>query len=146
LNGELLFSILSATILVFDYYVQIFVIQASIVKGEFDGIAILTQYNPHGIFIAMEEIGYMIMSLTFLCLVPVFSNNNKLEKAIRWLFLLSFILTIFSFVLISVIHGIRREYRFEIAIITIDYFTLIIAGILLSKLFRKNDKKFDATS
>jgi hypothetical protein len=28
-------------------------------NGETDGLSILTQYNPHGIFIALEEIGYL---------------------------------------------------------------------------------------
>ena len=35
-------------------------------NGETDGIALLTQYNGHGIFIAMEELGYITMSISFL--------------------------------------------------------------------------------
>jgi hypothetical protein len=39
-------------------------------KGETDGIALITQYNEHGLFIAMEELGYITMSiaLVFPCL------------------------------------------------------------------------------
>jgi hypothetical protein len=134
------FSIISATILIVDYYIQISVIQPSIERGEFDGISILTQYNPHGIFISLEEIGYFIMALTFICMVPVFSNKDKLERAIRWLFILCFILTIFSFIIISVQYGIHREYYFEIAVITINWMVLIVAGILLSILFKQASK------
>ena len=60
------FSIISSTALLLDYFIQLSVIQPSIAKGETDGIAILTQYNPHGLFIAVEEIGYLMMGLTFL--------------------------------------------------------------------------------
>lgn len=32
--------------------------------GETEGITLLTQYNAHGIFIALEELGYLLMSLS----------------------------------------------------------------------------------
>lgn len=131
------FSIISATVLIIDYYIQISVIQPSIEKGQLDGIAILTQYNPHGIFIALEEIGYLIMSLAFLVLVPVFSNKSSLEKAIRLILLLSFILTICAIFLILICFGTKREYRFEIAAITINWTVLAVTGILLSRIFKR---------
>ena len=31
----------------------------------------LIQYNPHGVFIALEEPGYLVMSLSFLFMAPV---------------------------------------------------------------------------
>lgn len=130
------FAIIAATILLIDYFIQVSVIQPSLLNGELDSIAMLTQYNPHGFFIALEEIGYLIMSISFLCITPVFSGINKLETAIRWTLVFSFVLTIISLVLISAIHGISREYRFEVAAITIDWIVLIILGILLSVKFK----------
>jgi hypothetical protein len=134
---SLSFSIASALLLIADYFVQISVVQPSLVNGETEGIAILTQYNPHGVFIAIEEIGYIMMSIAFISLVPVFSGSGKLNGAIRWVFIISFILIIISFILISLKYGIKREYRFEIAAITIDYMTLFVSGILMSRLFRR---------
>jgi len=131
------FALISATVLIIDYFIQISVIQSSLVNGETDGIAILTQYNPHGIFIALEEIGYLMMSVAFLCIAPVFSGTNRLESAIRWIFIISFILTIISLIIISILYGINREYRFEVAVITIDWIVLIVSGILLSIVFRR---------
>jgi hypothetical protein len=52
----IVFATISCTLLVGDYFIQISVIQPSLLKGETDGIALLTQYNPHGIFIALEEV------------------------------------------------------------------------------------------
>ncbi len=131
------FSIASALLLVADYFVQISVVQPSLVNGETDGIALLTEYNPHGIFIAIEEIGYIFMSIVFISVVPVFSGTGKMNNAIRWVYLISFILMILSFILISLKYGIKREYRFEVATITIDYMALFVSGILMSRLFRR---------
>jgi hypothetical protein len=129
--------LVSAIALITDYYIQISVIQPSLVSGETEGIAILTQYNPHGVFIALEEVGYIMMSVTFISLVPVFSGSNTLERAIKWIYIVGFILIIVSFILISLRFGIKREYRFEVALITIDYVELIVSGILLTRLFKR---------
>lgn len=131
------FALISATILIIVYFLQISVIQPSLLKGETDGIAILTQYNPHGIFIALEEIGYLMMSVAFLCIVPVFSSANRIERAIRWIFTIGFILTIISLITVSILYGVSREYRFEIIIYTIDWLILIVSGILLSVVFKR---------
>jgi hypothetical protein len=132
----LLFGLVSSIILLVDYFVQVSVVQPSLLKGETEGIALISQYNPHGIFIALEELGYTLMIVALFCTVPVFSKRSRLEKAIRTTFYISFILTLLSFVMISVMYGIMREYRFEVVVITINCLTLIISGILLSKLFR----------
>ena len=102
-----------------------------------NGISILTQYNPHGIFIALEEIGYLIMSLALLLLVPIFSKSIKLERAIRTIFILCFAFTFSAFIIIASRYGLNREYRFEVAAITINWFTLILAGFILSVIFRR---------
>jgi hypothetical protein len=115
------FALISATVLIVDYFIQVSVIQPSLVKGETDGIAILTQYNPHGIFIALEDIGYLMMGAAFLCIAPVFSGTNRLESVVRWIFIISFVLTIVSLIVLSILYGINREYRFEVAAITIKW-------------------------
>ncbi|MDD3654885.1 MAG: hypothetical protein PHO01_12045 [Desulfotomaculaceae bacterium] len=95
------------------------------------------QYNPHGIFIALEEIGYLMMSVAFLCTAPVFAGTNRLESAIRRIFLTGFILTIIALVIYSFSYGIHREYRFEVAVITVNWIVLIVSGLLLSILFKR---------
>ncbi|NOY36301.1 MAG: hypothetical protein GXO83_01850 [Chlorobi bacterium] len=131
------FAVISATILIIDYFLQISVIQPALLNGETDGIAILTQANPHGIFIALEEIGYLMMSVAFLFIALVFSKTNRLERAIRRIFIISFVLTIGSLIIITVLYGIHREYIFECAVITINWIVLIVTGILLSRVFKR---------
>ncbi len=137
----IIFAISAAVILIANYFIQVFVIQASLIHGETEGVALFSQYNPHGVFIALEEIGFLLMSISFVIISPVFRSTKKLEKFIRLLFIVSFVLACISLVLISIIYGIHREYRFEVAVITINWTTLIIAGILLSLHFKRKVKK-----
>lgn len=132
----LYFALMAAAILITDYFVQLSVIQPSLINGETDGVAILTQFNSHGIFIALEDLGYLLMSFAFLFMAPVFSGS-KLEKSIRRVFITSFVLTMTSFAIFSIQYGVRREYRFEIASISINWIALIVSGILLGVLFKR---------
>lgn len=135
------FAVMSALILIVDYFVQVSVIQPSLLAGETDGISILTQFNPHGIFIVLEEIGFMFMILSFFALIPAFKGQNKLEKTIKWTSTISFVLAILSFTLISLSFGIFREYRFEVVVISITWIELIIISFLFAKYFSKMNKQ-----
>jgi hypothetical protein len=134
--AALLFALIGSSTLLIDYFIQVSVIQPSLLRGETDGIAIFTQYNSHGLFIVLEEVGYTMISLALFSAIPVFSRNNKLEKAIRIVFFTCFVVAISGFILITAIYGIRREYRFELLVITIVWTTLIVGGILLARLFK----------
>jgi hypothetical protein len=130
-------SVIAALVLMADYFIQFAVIPASLRLGETDGIALLTQYNPHGIFIALEELGYIMMSLSLLAIAFVFIGKNRLEKSIRWTFIIGFIATALSFAGILFKYGIEREYRFEIVVISIDWIVLLTGSILMSLYFYK---------
>jgi hypothetical protein len=130
-------AIMAAIILISDYFVQVSVIQPSLLSGETEGIALLTQYNPHGIFIALEEIGFLLITISFISVVPVFSQADTLNKAIRITFITSFALAVVSMVLVSAKYGIMREYIFEITIISIVWLELILSSILLARVFKK---------
>ncbi len=131
------FALISTATLVINYFLQLSVIQPSLLLGETDGIALLSQFNPHGVFIALEEVGFFMMSLSMLFMAPVFAGSTKTEKAIRWLFIACFALNALSFILFSIFYGIQREYRFEVTTISINWLTLIVSGILLSVVFRR---------
>ena len=134
---SLVFAIVSSTVLLVCYFIQFSVIPASLLNGETEGITILTQYNPHGVFVALEELGYLMMSFSFLFLAPVFAGKNGLEKAIRWIFMIAFVLTMISFAIVTVKHGIVRKDRFEVIVISINWLVLITNGVLISMIFKK---------
>lgn len=130
------FAIMASLILITDYFIQVSVIQPSLLAGETDGISLLTQFNPHGIFIVLEEIGFTLMIISFFALFPIFNENGTLEKTIKWTAITGFILAVVSFSLVSIVHGIHREYRFEVIIISITWLELIFISILIARYFK----------
>ncbi|MGB5668744.1 MAG: hypothetical protein WBM53_18050 [Maribacter sp.] len=134
------FALITTIVLLIAYFVQFSVVPMSMMKGETEGIALLTQYNGHGIFIAMEDLGYITMSISFLFLSFIFSPKNRLERAIRLILISAFLLTVVAFVFYTIKFGIDRSYRFEVATITVNWLTTITIGILVS-IYIKNRLK-----
>ena len=130
---------MSGIILIADYFVQVTVIQQSLLSGETDGIALLTQFNPHGVFIALEEVSFLLLSIAFAFLTPVFKSKNGVERALRTTFISGFLLALGSLFIITVQYGIQREYIFEVAIISIVWLELIVASVLLSRFFKRTE-------
>lgn len=131
------FAVISATLISTDYLIQLFVLQPSLLKGELEGLSLFSQYNPHGIFIALENVGYLMMSLAFLFASAAFSGTTGLERTIRWLFIVGSIAAIGSLIVLSLLYGNDLEYRFEVTILTINWTVLIIAGVLLGIFFKR---------
>ncbi len=133
------FAVISSLVLSADYFIQVSFIQPSLLSGETDGVAMMSQFNPHGIFIILEELGFVTMGISLLFLTPVFVGSGRLEKSLRLTFIISFCLTVTAFAAITAVHGIMREYRFEVAVISITWIELIIVSILFSRYFRRRD-------
>jgi hypothetical protein len=131
----LVFATVSTTILVSDYFVQLSVIQPSILAGETDyGLALLTMYNDKGVFIALEEVGYIFMSASFFAMAPLFSG------ILRFFLVAAFVSTVVSLIYYIVSFGWGRSYRFEVAVIFIDWMTLIVCGTMMALRFLRADK------
>jgi hypothetical protein len=135
------FAQIAAGILASDYFIQFSAIPMSLMNDETDGLAMLIQYNPHGVFIALEELGYLIMSLSFLFVAPVFVSKERIVAAIRWIFIIGFVLVVVSLIAISINFGLDRLDRFEVVVISVNWLVLIVNGILLGILFRKQLEK-----
>ena len=135
------FALIATTVLLADYILQFSVIPISVMKGQTEGIALLTQYNGHGIFIVLEELGFTMMSIAFIFLSPVFSMKSRLDKAIRWILLMPFVVNVFAFVFYSIQFGLDRDYRYEVAAISINWLVTILAGILIGVFFKREMNK-----
>ena len=133
----LAFAIIYATVITTDYFTLWTVILPSIIHGETTGLSIFSMYNPHGIFVAFESIAYLMLSLSLLSIAPVF-EGGKIEKVLRWIFIGGFILGIGS--LAGVFFMKYDIVMFEIAIIAIYCPLLVISGVLLAIIFRRNFK------
>ncbi|MDD1720752.1 MAG: hypothetical protein LUP95_02045 [Euryarchaeota archaeon] len=128
------FSVIYATIILIDYFIQFTVVIPSILTGETAGLSLFTQYNPHGIFIAFEALGYSMMSIAFLFTGAVFAGG-KLERALRWIFIAGFVVAVLFFAALSVLQ--YDLVAFEVTILTINWIVLIVSGVLLSVVFRR---------
>jgi hypothetical protein len=139
----LVFAAMASLILMAVYFVQVTVIQPSLLARETDGIALLSQYNPHGVFIALEELGYLMMSLSFPCLAAGLPGRGGMEKAARWALRAGFLLSVAALAGITAAYGVRREYRFEVAVIGIDMLVLLIVSTAAAIHFRRIDRSED---
>jgi hypothetical protein len=128
------FALVYAVVLAVDYFVQFAVVVPSLQAGETDGLTMLTQYNPHGLFIALESLGYFAMSVAFLFAAAAFSGG-RVERAIRGLFVLGFTLTVAALIWLGILG--HDFVAFEVIVLTINWTVLIAGGVLLSVLFRR---------
>lgn len=130
----LAFAVIYVTVIIADYFILWTVTLPSTVMGETASLSLFSMYNPHGIFVSLESLAYLMMSVALLCIAPVF-DGGKIERALRWILIAGFVLAIGSLVGVCLMR--YDIVMFEIAIITIYCPVLIISGILLTKLFRR---------
>lgn len=131
------FALISSTVLLITYFTQFSVVPISVMNGEADGVALITQYNEHGLFIAMEELGYICMSIALFFLAFAFSKSSRIERAIHFILIIQIIVTILVFIFYVVKYGIERSYRFEVATISINWLVLIATGVLIGFYYRR---------
>jgi hypothetical protein len=117
-----------------DYFVQVTVLPPSLLAGESDGLALLSQYNPHGLFIALEELGYLLVGGSMACLAPVFW---RLHRAVAWTGIACFLAGVAAWAGVSLAFGVNREYRFEVAVITLDFAAMLVMAVLLAVAWRR---------
>jgi uncharacterized membrane protein (GlpM family) len=103
-----------------------------------------TQYNPHGVFIALEEAGYLLIGLAFLLAGLALSTDSRVLRAVRTIFFLGFASVVTTFVALSAVYGFQVEYRFEVAVISIDWTVLIAAGALLAIAYGTQSRRSSA--
>ena len=132
------FALIYAGIITADYFIQLTVILPSILNNETEGLALFSMYNPHGLLVALESLGYLMMNTALLVIAAVFAGRSRVERAIRWLFVIGFVLAVGSFSVIT-LAGYEIVY-FEIAIITINVIVLIASGALLSLFFKRIER------
>lgn len=129
----LCFAVLGAAALVTDYGIQLTVMQPSLLSGETQGLSTFSQYNPHGVFISLENIGYATLSLALLFLgIALAALGSKLVRTTRWVFTGGGALTLVMLILYGAMYRASLDYRFEVASLLVTWLVMIIAGVLLT--------------
>ena len=128
------FTVAYAVVILVDYFVQLTVVLPSLQAGQTDGLSPFTQYDPHGLFIALEALGYAMLTIALLFASPAFADG-RVERAIRWLFVSAFMLMVAAFVGLAVVG--RDLVAFEVTVLLITWAVLIPSGALLGVVFRR---------
>jgi hypothetical protein len=130
-------ALLGATMIILDYVVQIAAVQPSLLDGEVSGLSLFSQYNPHGIFIALEDGGYSLVSVALLFTGLSIGRLSTLERLVRRLLVISAVAVIGVLVSFSLIFGKDLDYRFEVIALSVDFAVLMVAGALLGVVFKR---------
>jgi hypothetical protein len=125
-------SVMAALTIVGDYFVQLAVVQPSLLAGETDGVSLLIQYNPHGVFIALEELGYLLMSASLAAMALSLSSDTRMERVVRRLFGSGFVVCVAALVWLLLRYGHERAYLLEVALISIVWLTLIPGTLVMA--------------
>lgn len=131
------FSLLSTGIIALDYAVQVLALQPALRHGEMDGVAFFTQYNPHGVFIVLEDLGYLLLAIAFLFVGIAVPSEIRPGKSLRWALLSASALSSVILVAFAVLFGVNMALPFELAIITVVWIALAVTGVLSAMLFRR---------
>jgi hypothetical protein len=132
------FGAIGAGLITVDYGIQLSFVQPALLAGEMQGLSALTQYDPHGMFIALENVGYALVGVAFGFLGGALaSGSSRLERVVRWIFALGGALIISGLLLLAAIFRAELDYRFEVMALSIVWLVLISAGVLLSLVFRR---------
>jgi hypothetical protein len=123
---------IAAGVLVTDYAIQLTVVQPGLLKKETDGLGLWSQFNPHGVFIALENAGYLLMALAFLAIGMAMAAHSRSERVARIVFIAGGTATPLALIGYAAAYQADLDYRFEVAGIGIDWLVLIIAGALLA--------------
>lgn len=124
-------GIVAVTTLVVDYGVQLAVVQPMLVRGEATGLGFLTQYDPGGLFIGLEDIGYTAMAVSFLLAGLAVVPERPVERVLRWVLVIGGLVTVGLLVVLGTAYGADLDYRYEVAAISVTWLTLAAAGAAL---------------
>jgi hypothetical protein len=70
------FSMLSAGILCFHYYIQLTVVQQGLLSNQLTGLWLFASPNPHSLFWALSALGYGIMGIALIAAAPIFKDGR----------------------------------------------------------------------
>jgi hypothetical protein len=121
-------TLMGASVLVGDYAIQLAVVAPSLLHGEGAAVVALSLFNPHGVFVALEDVGYWTLGLAFLGVAATVSGASLAERIARYVFLVGGILALGALPVLIVVLGPDLGYAYEILVITVVDLALFVGG------------------
>ena len=128
----------ATALLMADYGIQLGTVQPALLAGETEGLSLWSQYNPHGLFIALENIGYAVWGLAFVLLGSSLARwHRDAASAAGWILVVGGSVTLTALVAYLLAYGADLQYRFEVASLTVTWLTLAVTGVLVTVAVRR---------
>ncbi|SER97426.1 hypothetical protein SAMN05216199_1645 [Pedococcus cremeus] len=123
----------ATTLLVADYGIQLAVVQPALLAGEGGDLVLWSQYNPHGLFIALEDVGYAVWGLAFVLLGSALAGRRRgVAGAAGWTLLAGGALTLVALVACALAYRSALGYRFEVTALALTWLTLGASAVLVA--------------
>jgi hypothetical protein len=135
----LCFTGLGVTPLALAYGIQLTVMQPSLLSGRTEGLSPWSQYNPSGLFIALENIGYTTLGLAFIFVgLALPTGVSRILRVTGMIFTLGGALILALLLLLAAIYRSDLAYRFEVWSILVTWLVMAITAVTLSVAFSRD--------
>jgi len=127
------FALVYAPIVAIDYFIQFTVIAPSLRSGQTEGLSLFTMYNPHGLFVALESLGYWrwpSRSCSQRRRSKAAGSNDPSGGS-------SWPASSWRRMFLGLYFAGSDIVGFEVAVLSIDWIVLIVTGVLLAVVFRR---------
>ncbi|KUL23502.1 hypothetical protein [Actinoplanes awajinensis] len=137
-RAGLCLAAIGAGTLVLDYALQLTVLQPGLLAGETAGLSPLSQYNPHGVFIGLENAGYAEFAVAFAFLgYALLRQRSRAGRAAGWILAAGAAATLSVLIVFAAVYRERLDYHFEVISIGLVWLTLIVGGPVLAGMFAR---------
>lgn len=125
-------AVASSIVLGMTYAIQLMVVLPSLDKGEAAALTLWSQYNPHGLFIALENVGYLFAGLALLALSWTFPGRRGLDRALRWWSRVCGTIGVLGLPVLAMLLRLDLEYQYEVLSLLAAWVGLLVLGVLLA--------------
>jgi hypothetical protein len=133
----LVFTLIGTSVLIVDYAIQLAVVAPSLLHGDGPAVVALSLFNPHGAFVALEDVGYWTLGLAFLGIAATINGASRAERFAHVVFLVGGILAVGALPAFVVMLGADLGYAYEIFVITVVDLALVVGGACVALAFRR---------
>lgn len=124
-------AVAASIVLGVAYAVQLMVVRPSLAKGEAEALVLWSQYNPHGLFIALENVGYFLSCLALLTMAWLFPGAGGRDKALRWWCGTCGAIGVLGLPVLALVLRFDMEYQYEVLSLLAAWIGLLVLGPLL---------------
>lgn len=132
---------IAAALLTAAYYLQFTTVQTALTKGELDaGLSLLSQYNPHGVFIALEDLGYLMLLACFGTAAAIVGRSTRAQRLLRRTMAASGAIGVAGIPIVVALLGPDQDYYYELLALAVSWIALLVIGPLAALVFTRQGR------